>query len=110
MNINETLTKNNKAVFRKLLHKYHPDKKGGSEEITKKLTVAGKTDDAFEEFYYDLTGKALPGSKAKYDAYVKKQKKEAQWKKEAWSDIKKDMNKKRKKTMTVSDYWKSRDM
>lgn len=48
----------NKKSFRELVMKYHPDRKGGSEEMMKKLNdAADKGDAAFERFREEITGK-----------------------------------------------------
>lgn len=68
MNIFEELKKQeNKKNFRELMSKHHPDKKGGSIEIAKKLNNAkDKGDEAFERFRDELLGKK-PKETVKFD-------------------------------------------
>lgn len=55
--INEALTKEeNKALFRELVKKYHPDA-GGDPEIMKKLNASRNSDSEFEKFVNELIGK-----------------------------------------------------
>lgn len=46
--LTEELSKESVTKFRKLVHKFHPDKKGGDEELTKKLLSAKKREDEKE--------------------------------------------------------------
>lgn len=60
--LNEALTKEqNKALFRELVKKYHPDT-GDNEEMTKKLLNARSSDEAFERFVGEVVGKKNPAS------------------------------------------------
>lgn len=64
----------NKKLYRKLSRKYHPDLKGGDENVMKKMNNAvDKGDAAFKAFYNELTGKTPPApKKKKYDTGVHK--------------------------------------